>query len=149
MMRGVSSRPSRSAWRLPVTGSASRLRYEFCIGPSIRPANDTPKTSANPPAAIVQDAGELRDPGPRAVGGSLRDPQPDLRLALDRILPSIGFLEPHAEDPADRPPSHHGSVFLGAAAVRPRWGDAAARLVIGELNRRQLARRLHVRRTVG
>ena len=35
------------------------------------------------PAAIVQDAGELRDPGPRAVGGSFRDPQPDLRLALD------------------------------------------------------------------
>ena len=51
--------------------------------------------------------------------------------------------------PADRPASHDRPVFLGAAAVGPRRRDAAARLVVGELNRRQLAGRLEIRRAVG
>ena len=34
--------------RLRRCGSGSMLRYEFCIGPSMRPSNETPNTSARP-----------------------------------------------------------------------------------------------------
>ena len=71
------------------------------------------------PAPVVENAGELRDPRPHAVRGPLGDPQPHLRLALDRVLPAIRLLEPDAEDSRDRTAAHHRSVFL---APRP---DAA------------------------
>ena len=100
------------------------------------------------PATVVQRAGELREPGAHAVGGSLGDPEPDLGLALHRVLPPIRLLEAHAEDPAHGPPPHHGAVLLAVTAVRPGRRHAAARLRIGELDLRKLVGRLQVGRTI-
>ena len=100
------------------------------------------------PAAVVEHAGELGDPRPHAVGGALGDPETDLRLALHRVLPAIRLLEPDAEDAADRPASHHRAQFLRSPPVVPRRRQAAPRLVVGELDRRQLAGRLEIGRAV-
>ena len=100
------------------------------------------------PAAVVEDARELRDPRAHAVGGSFGHPEPDFGLALDRILPAIRLFEADTEDAADRLPPHHRAVFLRAPAVGPWRREAAPRLVVGELNGRQLARGLEVRRPI-
>src|SRR5207237_9985554 len=100
------------------------------------------------PASIVENARELLHPRPAAGRGAFCHPEPDLRLALHRVLPPIRLLQAHAENPADRSSSHDGPVLLGAAAVAPRRRHAAPRLVVGELNRRHVARGLHVRRAI-
>src|SRR4051812_44900008 len=94
------------------------------------------------PSAVVQHTGELRHPGAPAIRRSFSNPQPYLWFALHRVLPAIRLFETDAEDSANRTPSHNRSIFLRATAVRPWRCDAAARLVIGELNRRQLPRGL-------
>ena len=100
------------------------------------------------PAAVVKHARELGHPRPHAVSRTFGHPQANFRLALDRILPAIRFFEPDAEDAADGLSAHHGAVFFRALAVRPWRCQPASRLVVGELNRRQLAGRLEIGRTV-
>jgi hypothetical protein len=100
------------------------------------------------PAPVVEDAGELRDPRAHAVGRAFGNPEPDLRLALHRVLPSVRLFDPDAENAADGPPPHHRSQLLGAAAVVPRRRQAAAGLVVRELNRGQLTRGLQIGRPV-
>ena len=100
------------------------------------------------PPAVVQHAGKFRHPRTHAVGRALGHPDPNFRLALHRILPAIGLFEANAEDSADRAATHDGAILLGAPAVRPRRHEPAPCLVVGELNRRELAGGLHVRRSV-
>ena len=88
------------------------------------------------PAPIAQHAGELGEPWPHALRRAARHPQPDLGLALHRVLPAVRLLDADAEDPADRAPVHHRVVLLAAPAVRVRRRQAAAGLVIGELDGR-------------
>ena len=102
------------------------------------------------PAPIAQHAGELGEPGPHALRRAARHPQPDLGLALHRVLPAVRLLDADAEDPADRAPVHHRVVLLAAPAVRVRRRQAAAGLVIGELDGRlHQPGGAHVGRTVG
>src|SRR3954466_14342211 len=100
------------------------------------------------PAPVVKRARELRDPWAHAVGGAFRDPQSNLRLALHGVLPAVRLLEAHAEDPSDGPPPHDRPQFLRALAIGPRRGEAMPRLVVRELDVRDLARGLEVRWTV-
>ena len=100
------------------------------------------------PATVVEHARELGEPGAHAVRRAVGDEHAHLGLALDRILPAVRLLDAHAEDAADGPHAHRRAVLLRAAAVGPWHGEAPARLVVGELDGRALAGRLHVRRTV-
>jgi len=70
------------------------------------------------PAAVVQHAGELRDPRPHPVRRALGHPQLHLRLALNRVLPAIRFFEADAEDPPPRAAAHDRAELLRAAPVR-------------------------------
>ena len=80
----------------------------------------------------------LRPPRGGSPARSARSPSSDTRSSRPTLkMPPIGR----------RPMTDR--ILLGAAAVRPRRRDAAARLIVGELNRRQLARRLQVGRAVG
>ena len=78
------------------------------------------------PAAVVEHAGELRDPRAHAVGGAFGHPEPDLGLALHRVLPAIRLFDADAEDAADRlaGPSPRGTPSprrpLSHGGVRPR-----------------------------
>ena len=96
------------------------------------------------PALVMQRARELREPRPRSLRDPVDRPQPHLRPALHRVLPAIRLLHPHAEDPADRLPPHRRAVLLAVLPVSPHRRQPAARLAVGEQNRRQLADRLHV-----
>ena len=102
------------------------------------------------PASIAQYAGELGEPRPHALRRPARHPQPNLGLALHRVLPAVRLLDADAEDAADRPPVHHRVIFLAAPAVGIRRRQAAAGLVVGELDRRlHQPGGAHVGRSVG
>src|SRR5690349_12108491 len=100
------------------------------------------------PSPVVQHARKFRDPRAHAVCRALGYPEPNLRLALDRVLPAIALFDAHAEDAADGTSSHHGSVLFRAPAVRPWRHQSVSGLIVCELNGRQLTRRLHVGRTI-
>src|SRR5207249_1091196 len=83
MMRLVSSIPSRIACLRPVSGSVSRVRYEFCIGPWICPANDTPNRSARPKSARCRPVSSYSDVAEVALVVEV-----PLIDALDRLQPA-------------------------------------------------------------
>ena len=75
------------------------------------------------PAPIAERAGELGEPGPQAVGDPVGDPDADLRLALDRVLPAVRLLHAHAED-ARRPAC--GPSWRGIPWRSCRWPMGAS-----------------------
>src|SRR5262249_37221460 len=99
------------------------------------------------PPRVVDRARKLREPGPHAVGRAFRDPQPQLRLALHRVLPAVRVLDADAEDPADRLPPERGAVLLRGLAVRPERRRSRSALAIGEQDVGNLAHGFHVERT--
>src|SRR5260221_7006485 len=101
------------------------------------------------PARVVQHAGELRHPWTDAVRGPFGDPEPDFRLARHRVLPAIRLLQADAENAGDRLAPVQRAEFLGAPSLGPGRHDAAQGLVVGKLNRRQLAGGLEIRREFG
>ena len=99
------------------------------------------------PALVVQHAGELGEPRPQPVGDAVGHPEADLRLALHAVLPAIRLLDADAEDADDGLAAHGGAEFLAVLPVRPRRGQPAAGLPVGDQRGRQLADPLHVQRT--
>ncbi len=92
----------------------------------------------------MEGAGELREPGPHAVGDAVRGPEADLVRALHGVLPAVGLLDPDAEDADHGLAAHRGAVLLRVLAVGPGRHEPASRLTIGDQHRRQLADPLHV-----
>src|SRR5262245_51950608 len=99
------------------------------------------------PAPIVQCAGKLGEPGAQAVGGSLRDPDANLRLTLHGILPAIRFFNANTEDADNWLAAERGAKFLSILAIDPRSSKPTTRLAIGEQRFGQFADFFHVERT--
>src|SRR4051812_10546420 len=96
------------------------------------------------PAAIMQRAGEFREPRTEAVGDSVDHPEADLRAALNGVLPAIRLFGTDAKDAADRLATHRGAVLFSVLPVGPRRHEPAPGLPIGEQRRSELADGLHV-----
>jgi hypothetical protein len=101
------------------------------------------------PAGVVEGAGELREPGPHAVGQEVGDPEADLVPVLHRVLPSIGLFDSDAEEARDGLAAQRGTVLLGVHPDGPGGHEAAARLAIGRHHRREVADPLHVQAARG
>ena len=96
------------------------------------------------PARVDHLAVELREPWPQVVRDAVRDPEADLVIALDGVLPAVLVLEAHAEDADDGLAAHRCAILLAVLAVCPRRHQAGPALAVGEERRSQFADGLHI-----
>src|SRR5512142_2175210 len=54
------------------------------------------------PALVVEHTGKFCEPRAQIIGDSISDPKPNLRFALDAVLPTIRFLNAYAENADNR-----------------------------------------------
>jgi len=83
----------------------------------------------------MESTGEFATPRTHTVGNSIQNPDANLRVAGDAVLPPIRLLQADTEETDNRLVAHRGTVLLGCLADKPGRGKTMAGLTIGREHR--------------
>ncbi len=78
----------------------------------------------------MESTGEFATPRTHTVGNSVQNPDANLRVAGDAVLPPIRLLQADTEETDNRLVAHRGTVLLGCLADKPGRGKTMAGLTI-------------------
>src|SRR5882724_7932994 len=84
------------------------------------------------PTRVVNSTGKFREPRTQAVGDSVKRPDANLSVALDRVLPPIRLFQSDAENSHNRFAAHCGAKFLSVLSAGPRRSYPAAGLPVSD-----------------
>ena len=87
----------------------------------------------------MESAGEFAAPWAHPIGNGFKNPDADLGVAVDTILPAIGLLKADAEEPDRRLVAHGGAKLFGGLAHEPGCGESMASLTVYDKHGRAAA----------
>src|SRR2546430_12340275 len=87
----------------------------------------------------MESTGEFATPRTHTVGNSVQNPDANLRVAGDAVLPPIRFLQAHTEETDNRLVAHRGAILLCRLADEPWRSKTMASLAVGREHGRAAA----------